>query len=124
MSTEQPQDLTPKIGANLPFLRRYARALTGSQVEGDKYAVAALEAILSDTSIFDHEASNKVALFKVFHILINKKFICIPPLEILRRDQCGDIARTFRIIEQSRHGVDHPVRVNALQPSQHVGNRG
>jgi CheY-like chemotaxis protein len=67
MSTEQPQDLTSKIGANLPFLRRYARALTGSQVEGDKYAVAALEAILSDTSIFDHEASNKVALFKVFH---------------------------------------------------------
>jgi DNA-directed RNA polymerase specialized sigma24 family protein len=64
MSTEQPQDLTSKIGANLPFLRRYARALTGSQVEGDKYAVAALEAILSDTSIFDHEASNKVALFK------------------------------------------------------------
>ena len=67
MSTDQPQDLTSKIGTNLPFLRRYARALTGSQVEGDKYAVAALEAILSDTSIFDHEASNKVALFKVFH---------------------------------------------------------
>lgn len=67
MSTEHAQDLTSKIGANLPFLRRYARALTGSQVEGDKYAVAALEAILSDTSIFDHDASNKVALFKVFH---------------------------------------------------------
>ena len=67
MSTDQPHDLTSKIGSNLPFLRRYARALTGSQVEGDKYAVATLEAILSDTSIFDHEASNKVALFKVFH---------------------------------------------------------
>ncbi|OSQ44582.1 response regulator [Marivita geojedonensis] len=67
MSTEQAQDLTSKIGANLPFLRRYARALTGSQVEGDKYAVATLEAILSDTSVFDHDAANKVALFKVFH---------------------------------------------------------
>ena len=68
MSTEQSQDLTSKIGANLPFLRRYARALTGSQVEGDKYAVATLEAILSDASVFDHTAnSDKVALFKVFH---------------------------------------------------------
>lgn len=67
MPTEHAPDLTSKIGANLPFLRRCARALTGSRVEGDKYAVATLEAILSDTSIFDHEASNKVALFKVFH---------------------------------------------------------
>ncbi len=67
MPTEQSQDLTSKIGANLPFLRRYARALTGSQTEGDKYAVVALEAILSDMSLFDHEVSDKVALFKVFH---------------------------------------------------------
>lgn len=67
MSTEEPKDLTSKIGAELPYLRRYARALTGSQEEGDKYAVATLEAILSDSSLFDHDASNKVALFKVFH---------------------------------------------------------
>jgi CheY-like chemotaxis protein len=67
MPTEQSQDLTSKIGANLPFLRRYARALTGSQTEGDRYAVVALEAILSDRSLFDHEVSDKVALFKVFH---------------------------------------------------------
>ncbi|MGJ8604382.1 MAG: response regulator [Marivita sp.] len=69
MSTQNPQDLTTKIGETLPFLRRYARALTGSQVDGDTYAAATLEAILSDMSIFDHEASHKVALFKVFHTI-------------------------------------------------------
>ncbi|MCL3880735.1 response regulator [Marivita sp. GX14005] len=67
MSTDQPNDLTTKVGACLPYLRRYARALTGSQEQGDKYAVATLEAILSDTSVFDHNVSDKVALFKVFH---------------------------------------------------------
>ncbi|MFP7571168.1 response regulator [Marivita sp. S2033] len=67
MSTEQPKDLTAKIGACLPYLRRYARALTGSQEQGDKYAVATLEAILSDPSAFDNSLPDKVALFKVFH---------------------------------------------------------
>jgi CheY-like chemotaxis protein len=35
------------LGEHVPFLRRFARALTGSQVAGDAYVVAALEAILA-----------------------------------------------------------------------------
>ena len=33
-------DLAATIGQTLPYLRRYARALTGSQDTGDRYAAA------------------------------------------------------------------------------------
>lgn len=57
------------IADELPFLRRYARALTGSQKTGDHYASATLEAILTDSTAFGRGWSLKTALFKVFHSL-------------------------------------------------------
>lgn len=68
MPNDTPTDeLTSAIGGQLPFLRRYARAITGSQGSGDAYAVATLEAILEDQSIYDTDLSSKAALFKVMH---------------------------------------------------------
>ena len=61
--------IADKIGTNLPYLRRYARALTGNQSRGDTYAATTLEAILSDPSIFDDGAAPKVALFSAFHAI-------------------------------------------------------
>lgn len=55
------------LAAELPYLRRYTRALTGSQSQGDKYTVATLEAILSDRSPFENDDPMKVNLFKCFH---------------------------------------------------------
>ncbi len=55
------------LAAELPYLRRYTRALTGSQARGDKYTVATLEAILRDRSPFENDDSMKVNLFKCFH---------------------------------------------------------
>lgn len=63
------QDITTAIGTYLPYLRRYARALTGTQSSGDAYAAATLEAILEDRSIFDTEISPKSALFKTLHMI-------------------------------------------------------
>ncbi len=57
------------VGTLLPYLRRYARALTGSQKTGDAYAAATLESIISDRSVFDGQSSPKVALFRVFHAI-------------------------------------------------------
>ncbi len=57
------------LAAELPYLRRYARALTGSQSRGDKYTVATLEAILKDRSDFDNDDPIKVNLFKCFHAI-------------------------------------------------------
>lgn len=69
MTTQTTPQLADNIGAALPYLRRYARALTGSRETGDYYAAATLEAILDDTSTFDPALDPKVALFKTFHLI-------------------------------------------------------
>ncbi len=62
--------LSDLIAPELPYLRRYARALTGAQDSGDRYAAATLEAILTDPSAFDASKSgSRAALFRVFHDL-------------------------------------------------------
>ena len=66
MNTPTSAEITDRIGENLPYLRRHARALTGSQIEGDRYAVLTLEAILADMSLFEQGLTPRVALYKVF----------------------------------------------------------
>ena len=68
MPDTAPDDIAATIGSNLPFLRRYARALTGSQSTGDNYALATLEAILEDPSALDPDAV-KAGLFHAFHLV-------------------------------------------------------
>ncbi|PWJ22057.1 response regulator [Jannaschia seohaensis] len=65
--TQRDGDRASRIAANLPYLRRYARALTGSQESGDRYAAATLEAILADSSALDGVPDDKTALFRVLH---------------------------------------------------------
>lgn len=55
------------IRPHLPYLRRYARILTGSQASGDSYVRACLEAILADPQGFDTEEDPKIALYQLFH---------------------------------------------------------
>lgn len=61
--------LSQSIAAYLPFLRRYARALTGNQTTGDRYAAATLDAILDDSSLFRTNISPRAALFRTFHVI-------------------------------------------------------
>ncbi|MCA0919018.1 response regulator [Pseudooceanicola nanhaiensis] len=63
------EDFVMNVAQELPFLRRYARALTGSQTSGDNYAAATLEAMLEDPDLIDREKSTKVALFEAFHAI-------------------------------------------------------
>ena len=51
-ATEQ-QSISDALGEAIPFLRRFSRAMTGSQQSGDSFAAAALEAILADRSVLD-----------------------------------------------------------------------
>lgn len=67
MASHQQADLTDTIAGHLPYLRRYARALTGNQSSGDAYAIATLEAVLADTSLISAAEDQKVALFSVLH---------------------------------------------------------
>ena len=57
------------VTTNLPYLRRYARALTGSQETGDRYAAATLEAILEDDAILSGPLPPRLALFRAFHLV-------------------------------------------------------
>ena len=54
------------VAQYLPFLRRYARALTGNQTSGDAYVAASLEALVADPDIIDNESNPRVALYRLF----------------------------------------------------------
>jgi len=54
------------VAEHLPLLRRYARALTGSQASGDSYVGAMLEALLQDSSLLDESHGPRVGLFRLF----------------------------------------------------------
>ncbi|MCC5973669.1 MAG: response regulator [Rubellimicrobium sp.] len=62
-----PESKALQIAAELPSLRRYARALTGSQETGDRYAAATLEAMIADRSLLEDADTVKIALFRAFH---------------------------------------------------------
>jgi len=53
------------IAPHLPYLRRFARALTGSQTGGDAYVAACLEAIIAEPSLFDEKLEPRVAVYRV-----------------------------------------------------------
>jgi DNA-directed RNA polymerase specialized sigma24 family protein len=56
-----------RLAPELPYLRRYARALTGSQKSGDSWVRATLEAVLSAPGSFDGSGDPRVELYRLFH---------------------------------------------------------
>lgn len=67
MTSKTAADLASVVATNLPYLRRYARALTGSQESGDRYAAATLEALIAGDADPSTPADPRVALFRIFH---------------------------------------------------------
>lgn len=61
--------VTEAFAPHLPYLRRYARALTGSQSSGDAYVRAALSAVLAGKSELAQELPPRVALYRLFHVI-------------------------------------------------------
>jgi DNA-directed RNA polymerase specialized sigma24 family protein len=59
------------VAQHLPYLRRYARALTGSQTSGDAYVAATLEALVKDPDLLDSEDLPRVTLFRLFSTIWN-----------------------------------------------------
>lgn len=59
------------VAHHLPYLRRYARALTGSQTSGDAYVAATLEAMIKEPKILDEASKPRVALFRLFTAIWN-----------------------------------------------------
>ncbi|MEE2878433.1 MAG: response regulator [Pseudomonadota bacterium] len=61
--------LVENFGPHLPYLRRYARALTGSQESGDSYIRASLTALAEDPSQVSEELPPRQALYRFFHAI-------------------------------------------------------
>jgi CheY-like chemotaxis protein len=57
------------VEAELPYLRRYARALTGSQSAGDAAVRMTLETLIAAPQEFDQSASRRAELYRIFHRL-------------------------------------------------------
>ncbi len=61
--------LGQELAPHLPFLRRYARALTGSQTHGDAFVRAALEAIVASPGDFPRDVEPRLGLYRTFHAI-------------------------------------------------------
>lgn len=63
--------LGQQLAPHVPFLRRYARALTGSQAQGDRYVRAALEAIVAAPGEFSNGTEPRLNLYRLFQCIWN-----------------------------------------------------
>jgi DNA-directed RNA polymerase specialized sigma24 family protein len=71
--------MSKAIAPHLPYLRRFARALAGTQAAGDAYVAATLEVLIEDPSLFDQTIEPRVALYRTFLGLWNSLDINLKP---------------------------------------------
>jgi DNA-directed RNA polymerase specialized sigma24 family protein len=60
------KSIADTVGPQLPYLRRFARALTGTQERGDGYVVAMLETLVADPRGFRTDIAPKPAVYHAF----------------------------------------------------------
>lgn len=70
--------LSAAITPHLPLLRRFSRAVSGSQHSGDAFVAALLEAIIADTGIFPKASSDRIALYKLYAQMFTSVSMRIP----------------------------------------------
>jgi CheY-like chemotaxis protein len=61
--------MSQTLAPHLPYLRRYARALTGSQSSGDAHVRAALTALLAGDQTLIEGVPPRVGLYRIFHAI-------------------------------------------------------
>lgn len=70
-NSKQNAQIAEAVAQNLPYLRRFSRALTGSQASGDSFAASALEAVLADRSVLTGY-DTRLGVFKVLFDIWSK----------------------------------------------------
>jgi DNA-directed RNA polymerase specialized sigma24 family protein/CheY-like chemotaxis protein len=66
-----PLPTSQAVVQHLPFLRRYARALSGNQASGDAYVAATLESLIEDPKALEALPNQRVALYRLFSKIWN-----------------------------------------------------
>lgn len=65
--------ITSTVATTLPALRRYARAVTGSQTAGDELVTRVLEDLVAEPGMIQGEQSPKIGLYRQFLRLANRQ---------------------------------------------------
>jgi CheY-like chemotaxis protein/DNA-directed RNA polymerase specialized sigma24 family protein len=97
------------VGAQIPALRRFARALTGSQTSGDAYVTETLETLLADPTLIPTESDVKAALYKLFLAMWTS-------VEVNRQDSAQpDLAAPDRNLQEISAGPRQAFLLTALE---------
>ncbi|MDX3929583.1 MAG: response regulator [Shinella sp.] len=70
--------LSTRIAPHLPYLRRFSRAVTGSQTSGDAYVAAMLEALVADITLYPERSNDRISLFRLYCTLFDNIQITLP----------------------------------------------
>lgn len=98
--------LSDTIAKQLPYLRRYARALTGSQSTGDNFVRTTLEAVLADERLKASLSDGRVPLYHAFNKVWSSAYLEVEP--------AGDAGGAREDAAQERLGAVTPLNRQAL----------
>lgn len=73
--------LSTRIAPHLPLLRRFSRAVTGSQTSGDAYVAAMLEALVNDITLYPERANDRISVFRLYCSLFDQVQVNVHPIE-------------------------------------------
>jgi CheY-like chemotaxis protein/DNA-directed RNA polymerase specialized sigma24 family protein len=122
--------LGDQVAANLPYLRRYARALTGSQATGDAFVRATLEAALADDDLKASLDDGRVPLYRAFNKVWSSAYMEIADTgdgigsdhEAAAHDRLGSITPLNRqallLTTLEDFSVDHTAEIMDLEPEE------
>ena len=107
--------LVEQLGPHLPYLRRYARALTGMQKSGDSYVKAALQALAAGEAELE-QLPPKVALYKLL-AGVNRLETFHQPRNIGQLVFYEQEMRVFKVFNNQVDGIRHQRKIGLLQVS-------
>jgi DNA-directed RNA polymerase specialized sigma24 family protein len=96
--------LSTRIAPHLAYLRRYSRAITGSQTSGDAYVAAMLEMLIADVSIFPEARSDRLAVFKLYARGFSEVQIAVEPASspfVWEQRAAGNLAHVSPLARQA-----------------------
>lgn len=91
-----------QLAERLPYLRRYARALCGSQHSGDAYVRELLEAALADAELREQLVQDRVSLYRAFTRIWSNAHVEVSDLG---DDADGAQARINRVPPEHRQAL-------------------
>jgi DNA-directed RNA polymerase specialized sigma24 family protein/CheY-like chemotaxis protein len=94
-----------QVAAHLPYLRRYARALTGSQASGDSFVRATLEAALADDELKASLAEGRVPLYRAFNKIWASAYQDAPAPEQTGQHEVAAQDRLSRVTPLNRQAL-------------------